>query len=310
MVSVIIPCYNYARFLPHAIRSVLDQRINGGPAEIVVVDDGSTDETAKVAAGFGNRVCYVHQLNQGLAAARNTGMKHATYDSVLFLDSDDMIVPDSLDILWNARQSLAPRPVVLASRDIDVDVNGAVIGTPVPSTGALRWIDVRQLIIRNRFACSVLADRRALLQLDGFDPSLRACEDRDMWIRVAARHPIAYLDLPVLLRRKHGSNLSRRAAHQTDYIQKVLAKASRNSDIDLPAKDWKLAQAICWYQSALMFAESSDYRMAIWQILRSFSELPMDRAVHEGGVASFGRIRCLIGMARRALFARNPLGNQ
>jgi glycosyltransferase involved in cell wall biosynthesis len=93
-VSVVIPAYNYARYLPIAIDSVLKQ--DYPHYEIIVVDDGSTDNTAEVVAGYGNKVRYIHQKNAGLPAARNTGIKAAGFDFVGFLDADDQWLPEML----------------------------------------------------------------------------------------------------------------------------------------------------------------------------------------------------------------------
>lgn len=95
-VSVVIPSYNRAHRLPTAIDSVLAQ---GWPdVEIILVDDGSVDDTHQVAAGYGDRVRYVYQPNAGVGAARNTGMRHATREFVAFLDSDDRWLPFKLDL--------------------------------------------------------------------------------------------------------------------------------------------------------------------------------------------------------------------
>ena len=91
-VSVIIPAYNYARFLPLAVQSALQQRGEDFSVEVIVVDDGSTDDTAEVAAGLAG-IRYIHQENQGLSAARNTGMLAARGDFLLFLDADDLLAP-------------------------------------------------------------------------------------------------------------------------------------------------------------------------------------------------------------------------
>src|SRR5437762_473952 len=96
-VSVVIPAYNYAGFLPKAIESVLQQ--DYPEYELVVVDDGSTDNTADVTAAYARastRVRYVHQTNGGLSAARNTGIRHARFEYVSFLDADDELLPGFL----------------------------------------------------------------------------------------------------------------------------------------------------------------------------------------------------------------------
>ncbi len=94
LVSVIIPTYNYARYLPRAINSCFEQTYEN--LEIIVVDDGSTDSTATVVSGFGNRIVYVRQDNQGVSAARNTGLSHVKGEFVVFLDADDILLKDCI----------------------------------------------------------------------------------------------------------------------------------------------------------------------------------------------------------------------
>ena len=184
-VSVIIPTYNYGRFLPDAIDSALRQSGPNLAVEIVVVDDGSTDDSAEIAARYGDRVRYIYQKNAGLSAGRNTGMREASHDLVVFLDADDMLVDGALASLLTARKRVTPRPAVVAARDRAVDMDGKFLGPPLRESENLITITSRQLVLRNQFGCFVLADREVLLALGGFDTELRASEDRDMWIRVA-----------------------------------------------------------------------------------------------------------------------------
>src|SRR5688500_8177111 len=94
-VSVVIPTYNYGRFIAHAIRSVLAQT---RPAdEIIIVDDGSTDDTTDAVKQFGENVKYVRQENAGVCAARNRGVRESTGDLIAFLDADDTWEPENLE---------------------------------------------------------------------------------------------------------------------------------------------------------------------------------------------------------------------
>ena len=95
MISVIIPAYNYAKFLPQCIKTLLAQASDLFELEIIVVDDGSTDDTRDVVASYDVR--YLYQENQGLSAARNTGIRAAQGDYVLFLDADDMLLEGCLE---------------------------------------------------------------------------------------------------------------------------------------------------------------------------------------------------------------------
>jgi glycosyltransferase involved in cell wall biosynthesis len=95
LVSVIIPTYNYAHYLPKAIKSCLDQSYKH--LEIIVIDDGSTDHTRELVNQFGNKVLYVYQDNSGVSAARNKGLELASGEFIAFLDADDYLIEDSIE---------------------------------------------------------------------------------------------------------------------------------------------------------------------------------------------------------------------
>ncbi|MBE7497013.1 MAG: glycosyltransferase [Verrucomicrobiaceae bacterium] len=294
MITIIIPTYNYARFLPDAIESALAQSVPDGEVEVLVVDDGSTDNTQEVIARYGTRLRCVCQANAGLSAARNTGMREARHDWVIFLDSDDMLAAGAAAALWQARQTGGKDWAVVAGRDRPVDVHGSFMFPAPQVSGHLTSVSARSLVLRNRFAPAVLADRRCLLDLGGFDAALRASEDRDMWIRVAARRPVALLDQITLLKRDHGSNMSRAAARQTAAIEQVLAKAFANPELRLGSQDRRLARAVCLYQSALMYADAGEYHSAACQMLRSLAQSPFG-PVGEAGIPPLSRVRGLGG---------------
>ena len=294
MLTIVIPTYNYARFLPDAIESALAQGGERLAVEVLVVDDGSTDDTQQVLARYSTRIRCIHQSNAGLSAARNTGMREARHDWVIFLDSDDMLAAGAAAAFWQAHQKGGKAWAVVAGRDRAVDIHGSFLAPSPPATGCLIPVSARSLVLRNRFAPAVLADRRCLLELGGFDPALRASEDRDMWIRVAARHPVALLDQVTLLKRDHGSNMSRAAARQTAAIEQVLAKAFANPDLHLSARDRRMACATCLYQSALMYSDAGEHRAAAWQMLRSILGCPLG-ALKDAGVPPFSRLRGLAG---------------
>ena len=96
LISVIIPCYNYGRFLAEAVNSALCQQKDGVTVAIIVVDDGSTDDTATVAQGFGQAIRYIYQEHQGVSAARNVGIRAAKGDFLVYLDADDLLTANTL----------------------------------------------------------------------------------------------------------------------------------------------------------------------------------------------------------------------
>lgn len=102
-ISVVIPAYNRAKLLPHTLRSLLNQTLAAD--EIIVVDDGSSDDTAKVAEGFGDPVRVIRQNNAGPSAARNHGFRESTGDIIHFFDSDDLALPNKHQTQWDCLQS-------------------------------------------------------------------------------------------------------------------------------------------------------------------------------------------------------------
>lgn len=182
MFTVIIPCYNQAGYLREAVQSVLAQE--GVATEVVVVDDGSTDDTAQVAGEFGEKVNYIYQENAGVSVARNTGWRAASGNLICFLDADDYLLPDMLR--QHARQAaLRPDAAVFYGGCVVVGPGGEeqMRIEPIP----LPDYPLTQLLIINRFPiCAVSVRRTALQTVQGFDLELRSCEDWDCWIRLAA----------------------------------------------------------------------------------------------------------------------------
>lgn len=217
-VSVVIPTYNRAHFLGAAVASVRAQTY---PClEIVVVDDGSTDDTARVVAALGEGIRYVRQTNAGPGVARNTGIQAARGDFVAFLDTDDRWLPEktALQVAVLQRES----GVALVGADMAIeDERGTV---QVASNFELRGLKglftelagravpdaPRRLLAINFINTStVLARRQVLLDTRGFDPRLRYGEDLELWLRIAAQHGIASLDSVQEIRVEHSSNVTK-----------------------------------------------------------------------------------------------------
>lgn len=200
-VAVVIPVYNGACYLAAAIESVLAQSLP--PAEIIVVDDGSTDDGAAVACAFGPPVSVLTQTNRGPAAARNLGVAHSSGDLLAFLDADDLWLPDKL-----ARQMQ-----VLQDDPLCAAVVGGVENFISPELGvAQRWALAQAAAQTGDVHVGALLIRReAFRRIGGFDPRWRHTEFVEWWAR-AARLNLQYTVLPelVLRRRLHANNLTRR----------------------------------------------------------------------------------------------------
>jgi glycosyltransferase involved in cell wall biosynthesis len=196
-ISVIIPAYNAAAWLPRAIRSVLAQTRR--PEEIVVVDDGSSDNTEEICAPFAPEVRYERRENGGLSAARNTGLAATTGEWFLSLDADDILYPQALEVL-SARASAGDAGVVygfvLQRREPAVETRlhslpYAVGVPPAPAKAAFWWTPVATL-------GSALVRRDLNEAVGGFDESFRQVEDAEYWLRCGVMTAFAHCDQIVL----------------------------------------------------------------------------------------------------------------
>jgi hypothetical protein len=205
-VSVVIPCFNQAHFLAEAIESVLAQTHAG--IEIVVVDDGSRDNTVEVAGRYPG-VRYLRQVNRGLAAARNAGLAEVEGEFVLFLDSDDRLLPGA--IASGLRELHADPAAVMAAgawRLIGED------GEQLPASPPQLPEDAYPALLEGCFIstpAAVLYRRRLFDQVGGFDSAVDASADYDLYLRAAARHLVRTHDDVVAEYRRHGANMTRNA---------------------------------------------------------------------------------------------------
>lgn len=186
-VSVILPAHNAQDCVGRAIRSALAQ--TRPPEEVVVVDDGSIDETATAAQSAGEGIVLVRQDQQGPSAARNRAVEAASGDWIAFLDADDEWHPAKLE---HQMQLASSHPEVML---VATDWSRELPTGPPPAPVPVSTITPRQLLLLNRFQTStVLLRRSAFLEAGGFDPSLDGVEDWDMWQRVEG--PVRKLDWP------------------------------------------------------------------------------------------------------------------
>jgi glycosyltransferase involved in cell wall biosynthesis len=205
-VSVVIPTYNSARFLREAIQSVLNQTYSD--FEVVIIDDGSTDDTESVVRSFGERVSYVKQPNRGVSAARNQGIRDAKAEYVAFLDSDDIWLPNKL-----AEQ------IPLLEQDPELGLvysDWAVVpehGEAEPSflkkvPGSSGHV-FEALLQWGFILTSGTVVRRACLDEVGyFDETLSIAQDYDLWLRISYRWKVALVSKSLLIKRNWDGNLS------------------------------------------------------------------------------------------------------
>jgi glycosyltransferase involved in cell wall biosynthesis len=205
-VSVVIPTYNRRDFVREAMASVLAQTFRD--FELLVIDDGSNDDTAAVVQEF-DGVRYVFQANRGVSAARNRGMALSNGDLLAFLDSDDLWQPRKL-----AHQVafFTARPQARICQTEEVWLRHGVRVNPHNKHRKVGGdIFARSLQLCLVSPSAVMLRRELFEQVGGFDENLPACEDYDLWLRIAATEPIHLITTPLVIRRGgHDDQLSRR----------------------------------------------------------------------------------------------------
>ena len=205
-VSVIIPAYNSARLLRSTLQSVFEQTHRD--YEVIVVDDGSTDDTKAVVVASDGPVSYLHQVNQGPSAARNTGILAAKGEFICFLDADDLWIPEKLAIQLEFMDRNPHVGLVFSDEDEFDDQGVQCVSLLSKSrfyseivSSSLVQQPFQKLLLENFIPTSTVMVRKRCFDATGvFDLSLRGPEDRDMWSRIAVHFPIAYV--PGLLGRK------------------------------------------------------------------------------------------------------------
>ncbi len=225
-VSVIIPTYNRAGFIAEAIESVLKQRGHKHSIEIIVVDDGSTDDTSKVVKKFGDKVKYLKIPHSGKPAVpRNIGIKAATGELIAFQDSDDLWHKDKL-----AKQIplFKDEKVVLSYGNAEImQADGSPTGVLVVEEKGLRNGKTFATLIKGNLVSTltVVARKSAIEEVNFFDEAddLRAVEDYALWLKIIARFPAGIRVLPDTLAyyRTHDSNISR--TNPLEAIEQLLA---------------------------------------------------------------------------------------
>lgn len=240
VVSVIIPCYNHAHFLGEAITSVINQTYPY--VEIIVVDDGSTDDTAQIVKAYPN-IHYVRQSNLGLSRSRNVGLSYSKGTSIVFLDADDSLFHDAIDI---GLRALASRNDCALAFGLFVNV-GSIQGMQKLSRETN--YGYKELLQRNVIGNpgSALYRRWVFTEIGGFDEANSPAADYDLYLRVARQFPILCHHQPVVKYRKHAANMSNNSrlmlASTMTALKKQLRHVEGNQELlaayDIGLQHWR-----------------------------------------------------------------------
>jgi glycosyltransferase involved in cell wall biosynthesis len=244
LVSVIIPAYNSAAFVLQAVQSALDQTYRN--YEVIVVDDGSTDDTKLLLSRFEGQLRYLYQENRGLSDARNTGLKAAKGDLVCFLDADDLWASNKLELQLAFLQE-HPDIALLSGQQEKFRDHGSPytpfsaaenLGENATQTFPMPEAFVK-LVRSNFIKVSTVMVRKECFEKAGlFDTNLTAVEDRDMWLRISAHFSVACFPWVVCKKRLHGLNMSGNRTRQIRLRIQVLEKNRALFPALAPSSAW------------------------------------------------------------------------
>jgi len=239
LVSVIIPCFNQGRFLGEAIASAQKQTYPN--IEIIVIDDGSSDSTQQVANSFAN-VKYRYQPNAGLSAARNAGVKKSNGFFLVFLDADDILYPNAVET--NVRLLLQNPSWAFVSGGhhkvdewlypLDGDESAAIDTNHYQALLRGNYIGMHAAVM---YRCRVFDEF-------SYDTSLKACEDYDLYLKIARRYPVGCHATPVAAYRRHGQNMSRNHLWMLNQVLQVHAQQKSVLHTEDERRAWQSGVAI------------------------------------------------------------------
>jgi glycosyltransferase involved in cell wall biosynthesis len=235
--SVVIACYNRAGLLQATIESVIAQTFRD--YEVIVVDDGSTDETRELVASYGDKIRYYYQENRGPSAARNYGVRQSRAPWIAIQDSDDLCTANHLETLYGYAREHPECGMVFG--------NGSYLGdtdrhrsTIIPATKSKRLAGDGVSLI-DLFERSLVRLQAALISkscydaVGGHDESLRICMDLDLAFRLFMKYPVTYLDRTVFQYRRHEGNIGRdeelRLMENIRVIEKLVTEFPRAKEL-------------------------------------------------------------------------------
>ncbi len=230
-VSVIIPSYNRQAFIGRAIDSVLAQTTQD--YELIVVDDGSTDQTKEVLATYEGKIRYFYQSNAGISAARNRGIAEANGEYVAFLDSDDYWAPEKLAEQVKILDA-KPKVGIVYGRMPIINEQGQTIGMKPAGVSGKNFQELIQCW--GDLPTSTVMTRRGIFTTAGvFDPAMEPMEDIDMWIRISRTHDLYEIEgKPLAFYARHATQVTQDSKKVYKGLVKIYEKILKNYYHEVP----------------------------------------------------------------------------
>ena len=228
-VSAVLTCYNEEKYIGDAIGSVVQQTRYDAISEIIVVDDGSEDNSEEVIREWGDRCSklhYVHQENQGLPVARNTGIERSSGDFIALQDGDDIWLEERLE---HQLCFLSDHPDVGLLYTDAYSFGEGEDGKKRGYCNRYKYGDsdvLRRLFVEGGsiLPSTTLINNECFRTVGLFDPSLRLGQDTDLWLRIASRYPIQHIQKPLVLKRQRDQSLGSNVEEKARYLLRVTDK--------------------------------------------------------------------------------------
>jgi len=276
LVSVVIPAYNAARFIRRAVESALHQSWQA--KEIIVVNDGSTDDTAQVLAKYGDSIRIIHKPNGGLSSARNRGIQESCGEYVAFLDADDYWLPEKLKRQIEVMSS--PEIGFCSTRARTEDPAGNPLSEwecPVIEQTLLKTLFLQNGAIPGS-GSGVMVRRRLFDKVGLFDESLASLEDIDMWMRLASVTGYRCIDEPLTVIIKQPGSMSTNLAVMRQSASRVMRKNRQLLCEKDRGRFWRFSYAGMLTDYAKAEYRNGSIGKAMTLLARALYHSPIDRA--------------------------------
>jgi glycosyltransferase involved in cell wall biosynthesis len=268
-ISAIVPTYNSSAYIVETVESIVSQTVQVD--EVIVVDDGSTDDTSDKLKPYMDRIRYIHKENGGVSTARNLGVAEARGDWIAFLDSDDVWHPNKIETQLAALRS-----------NPDVKLLGTELYNwpgqhPILADVALDVpnVTLSELLIRNSLVTSTIMVETATIRKAGeFDPTLFGPEDHDIWIRICRIAPTAKLNVGLTGYRTVQGSLSKNPNRMTDGMKRILEKCEADGLFDGKPLLRRKAWGYFHYSAAFMYKQAGMKRLSRDHIFKSLALFP------------------------------------
>lgn len=275
LVSVVIPAFNAGKFIEQAVDSVLAQTYSN--YEIIIVDDGSSDDTVERLRSYGDKVTVISQPNRGVSSARNAGIMRARGEWIAFLDADDYWEPEKLEKQVNFIKQNPDMILVHTGKRL-FDEKGTVEYDEASYHQLRQSADFRSLLVRNCInTSSVMVRKDIVVEAGMFDSTIRHFEDQDLWLRLAKKGRFGYIPEDLFHYRIHGTQATSLTSAFCEGGLKVIRK-NRHLISSLPEYlAWRKGYAARLLDMGYYWEEEGSGCKALGYFLWSLGQWPFDR---------------------------------